>query len=244
MNVEAYGVLYKVEKEHWWTRVRARLLRLLVKRYFIHSGNLKILDVGCGTGLNSKLLESFGTVYSLDVSEEALRFCSEQRLKNLYRGEANSLPFGDGNFDLVIALDVFEHLKDDQGATQEIKRVLKPGGIFICFVPAFSFLWSAHDEYLMHQRRYDKKSLEALFVSGWTKNKVSYFNFFLFPPIVFMRFIIKLFKLKDKDSFERLSTLNAVFYAIFKAELPLLRLIDFPFGVSLLAVYQKNTEVV
>jgi SAM-dependent methyltransferase len=242
MNVEAYGVLYNVEKAHWWTRVRAQLLRLLMKKYVVKHDHLQILDVGCGTGLNSKLLESFGMVSSLDVSPEALHFCAEQGLKNLYQGEANALPFANGSFDLVIALDVLEHLPDDHGAVQETKRTLKPGGILVCFVPAFSFLWSAHDEYVMHQRRYDKKSLEALFASGWTKKKVSYFNFWLFPLIVALRFTIKLFHLKDKDSFERLSALNAVFYAIFKSELPLLKLVNLPFGVSLLAVYQKSTE--
>ena len=240
MNIDAYRVLFKVEKEHWWTKVRAQLLSLLVKKFVPLSGDLKILDVGCGTGLNSKLLASFGRMSSLDISEDALHFCAEQGLKNLYKGEANVLPFEDENFDLVIALDVLEHLKDDNGAVLEIRRVLKPCGVFICFIPAFSFLWSAHDEYLMHQRRYNKVSLEKLFDSGWTKKKVSYFNFFLFPLIVVMRVSIKLFRIKDKDSFERLSAFNTIFYTIFKTELPLLKLISLPFGCSLLAIYQKK----
>ncbi len=241
MQQEAYQVIYKVEKKHWWFRVRTKLLVMLVKKFFpFKQGDLKILDIGCGTGLNSRTLEKFGTVTSLDNSPHAISFCKEKGLTDLRLGDANHLPFADATFDLVIALDVLEHLKDDQGAVVEIQRVLKKGGVFIAFVPAFSFLWSKHDEYLLHQRRYNQKMLRGLFEGGWNELKVSYFNIILFPLVALMRLAIRYLGLPDKDSFERMPAFNAPFYYIFNTEVFLLPYINLPFGVSLMGVYQKK----
>lgn len=242
MRPESFSIFNKVEKYHWWFRVRRELLTLLLKKYYPHLYNpkLKILNIGCGTGEESLALRLLGEVYSLDSSSEALEFCRKKGLKNLYQGVAQRLPFGDSFFDLVVSLDVLEHLKDDVSAVNETKRVLKEGGIFICFVPAFLFLWSKQDNVLMHYRRYTQKSLALLFINKWQCLKLTYFNFFLFLPIFLMRIISNFFNLGQKDEVEQLSFLNLVFYKIFKSELLFLRYLNFPFGVSLLGVFQKK----
>jgi SAM-dependent methyltransferase len=198
------------------------------------------LDIGCGTGLNSLNASQFGTVSSLDSSQVALDFCGENGLNNLYLGVADNLPFPSATFDLVFALDVLEHVENDQAAAQEILRVLKPGGVFIGFVPAFSFLWSSHDEYLMHHRRYRSRTFKALFGQGWEHLKVSYFNTILFPPVALVRLLSRWEKSPYKDPFGQPSWLNALLYGIFRFELFLLPFCNFPFGISLLGVFRKK----
>jgi len=241
MKVISYSIMQRLEKQHWWFRVRHELIIQLFRKYFSRRTDLKILDIGCGMGSVSALLSRWGTVYSVDPSAEAIKFCRQKGLQHLYQNTAESLPFNDGFFDVVIALDVLEHVKDDQQAVDEISRVLKPQGVFICFVPAFMFLWSEQDEILMHYRRYNRSSLSSLFTDDWKYLKTSYFNFFLFPFIFSVRLLKKLLRLKQKkDEVEQISFLNPLFYWIFKREIFFLSRWRFPFGVSLLAVYKKN----
>lgn len=240
MNDASFKIMEKIEKTHWWFRVRCELLLRLVRKYFKNNKDLQILDIGCGTGYVSKILAPLGVVFSIDPSEMALQVCKNQGLKNLYLGNVDKLPFPDNYFDLVVALDVLEHVKDDKQAVNEIHRVLKFQGILICFVPAFKSLWSEQDEVLMHYRRYNQHLLNLLFDNEWECLKMSYFNFFLFPFIFFIRKFKKLLRLKQKkDEIEQVSFLNPLFYWIFKREIFFLSCWRFPFGVSLLAVYKK-----
>lgn len=236
----SFEITHRVEKEHWWFRVRYKLLLMLIRKYSKNNKELQILDIGCGTGYISKLIAPLGVIFSVDPSEAAMQVCRSQGLKNLYLGTADKLPFLDDHFDLVIALDVLEHVKDDKQAVNEIYRVLKPDGILICFVPAFMSLWSEQDDILMHYRRYTRESLGLLFDSGWKCLKISYFNFFLFPFIFFIRKSKKLFGLRQKnDEVEQVSFLNPLLFWIFEKEIFFLSHWRFSFGVSLLAVYKK-----
>ena len=65
-------------------------------------------------------------------------------------------------FDGVIAMDILEHIPDDQLAVQELARVMKLGASLFVTVPAFPFLWSKHDEKVSHIRRYRKSEIESL----------------------------------------------------------------------------------
>jgi SAM-dependent methyltransferase len=241
MQDKSFDMMVEVEKKHWWFRVKRELLVLLVKRFLKKHKNNRILDIGCGTGLNSEVLQEFGEVYSVDPSLKALDFCRDKGLKNVLVGKVEELPFTDSIFDMVIALDVIEHVKDDVGAVNEIRRVLKPGGIFICFVPAFMFLWSEQDEKLMHYRRYTRDSLSSLFGDGWASLKKSYYNFFLFPLIFVVRFLRKFSKKKlGVDEISQGALLNPCLYFVFRAEVFLLRFINFPYGVSVMCVLKKK----
>src|SRR5260370_39392094 len=119
----------------------------------------RILDVGCGTGTMLTHLASCGKAAGVDIDEEAIGFCRERGLQDVRLGEAANLPFADGSFDLVTALDVVEHLDDDVGALVEMKRVLRPDGHILVTVPAHRFLWGDQDEVNMHKRRYTAPEL-------------------------------------------------------------------------------------
>ncbi|MEP7310177.1 MAG: class I SAM-dependent methyltransferase [Acidobacteriota bacterium] len=77
-------------------------------------------------------------------------------------GEIGTLPFGDGELDLICAFDVIEHLEDDDALFGEMSRVLKDHGTLIAAVPVHPDHWTAFDDTVGHARRYDPLNLPAL----------------------------------------------------------------------------------
>jgi SAM-dependent methyltransferase len=75
--------------------------------------------------------------------------------------EVATLPFRDGEFDLVCAFDVIEHVEDDRRVFREVSRVLKDDGVLICSVPLYAHLWTEFDDWVGHARRYDPADLVA-----------------------------------------------------------------------------------
>jgi SAM-dependent methyltransferase len=80
--------------------------------------------------------------------------------------EVATLPFRDGEFDLVCAFDVIEHVEDDRRLFSEVSRVLKGDGVLICSVPLYAELWTEFDEWVGHARRYDPSDLLAILASN------------------------------------------------------------------------------
>ena len=234
-----YSNLFNGEINHWWYRVRRELVRNILDRYRQKGG--VILDVGCGTGALMNDLYPYGLVYGLDFSDQALDFCRQRGEKNLTLGSIESIPFADNFFDVVVSLDVLEHVQNDELAISEIRRVLKPGGISIIFVPAFKFLWSKTDEISCHKRRYTLPVLKAK-LSGQALSilRSSYFNTFLFPPILLVRLLVRLFRIEIKDENGTGSKLiNEILYMIFHLESLLLPYLRFPVGVSIMIISKK-----
>jgi SAM-dependent methyltransferase len=245
MNLDLYERMYIYEGGNWWYKGRRELITDMIRRVHLAPSKaaLRILDVGCGTGLNSKSFELFGQVSGLDMSKEALKFCKLRGRTDLIRGSADSLPVKDGTIDIVCALDVLEHIEDDFSAMKEINRVLKPGGFLILTVPAFMSLWSSHDESLHHKRRYTRKNLlQNLKISGFTINKSTYWNFFLFPAVASIRLIRKKKSATEvRDDIADLpNIINKLLINVLVLENALIRLgISFPVGVSIFCICKK-----
>jgi len=117
-----------------------------------------------------------------DRSELALGFCRQRGLDHLVRLDALRLPIETDSLDLVMALDVVEHVADDAGCLAEAARVCRPGGRVIVHVPAFQALWTKKDELNHHYRRYRKEELRRLVESSALEiERIGYFNVALFP---------------------------------------------------------------
>ena len=113
----------------------------------------------------------------------------------------------------------------------------------IVFVPAYQFLWSFQDEISYHQRRYEAGDLkQKVLQAGFEIEKLSYVNSFLFPVIWLGRLILrkfpKFFSISSESQMNP-SWMNKYLYYIFRAEMPLLHSMNFPFGVSILCVCRK-----
>ncbi len=192
-------------------------------------------------------LKAYGVAEGVDIDAEAIGYCRERGLEAVRLGEAARLPFADGTFDLVTALDVVEHLDDDRGALTEMRRVLKPGGQILVTVPAHRFLWGDQDEVNQHKRRYAARELRgALDATGFEIQRLSYMNALLFPPIAAARLLRRLERRVRPDvpqesdfRYPAPSPLNFVLGHVFAAEGPVLQRLDIPFGVSIVALARK-----
>lgn len=91
---------------------------------------------------------------------------------NAVLGLVSALPFPDGVFDLVCALDIVEHVDDDDGALSELSRVAAPRAAFLLSVPLHPSRWSAFDDFVGHRRRYrPERLLEKLAAHGFSVNQ-------------------------------------------------------------------------
>lgn len=240
MEEKNYNIMREIELSHWWYKVRRLLAKQLLQQHAFNAK--KILDIGCGTGALIKELQQEGKeIFGVDMSKTALNFCSTQGVKNLFQAQAVQLPFAEKSFDAILMLDVLEHIEDEYKVMAEIKRVLKPNGIVIIFVPCFNFLWSNQDDISRHYRRYTMSKLNKLVKSNFSIIKESYFNFFLFFPILSARFIMNLFKIKSTPEGKINNVfINNFFYFIFRQELLFLNFLSFPFGVSAFLVLKNK----
>lgn len=237
-----YEILYKIESGHWWYKTRRKIIFYLIKKYRSNFGeNIKILDAGCGAGLLLKEMESFGTCYGIDISQKAVDFCKKRGVSNVQVADVAGIPYPDNTFDVVVALDVIEHLEKDEEAIKEIYRVLKPQGIAIITVPAFVFLWGVTDIVSHHIRRYTLQELRGKIENGnFSIIRSSYFNTFLFPFIALVRFVVRHLHVPMKsEASEGKGLINYVLFSIFYVESILLRYINFPFGVSAIVICKK-----
>lgn len=236
MDEPEYQKMYELEDNYWWFVGRRRILTGLLDRMKLDK-QANILDIGCGTGINFGYLQHYGMVTGLDMSQSAINFCWKRGFTNVVQGRAEDLNFENGTFDLITALDVLEHI-DDNKALAQFHRVLKPDGYLLLNVPAFDFLWSKHDKAVGHKRRYTRKQLiNTLQSNGFVVERVSFWNFFLFPPVAVIRLVKKLLNMRRKSDIEKLpGIVNWFLTVILNVEVWLLARINLPVGISLLCV--------
>src|SRR5687767_14975564 len=107
MQSHHYPILYEVEETHWWYVGRRRIIQSLVEKICrtLNNSNPRILDVGCGTGANLKMLATFGSAEGVDISPQAVEFCHERGLESVRLGAIEQLPYENDSFDVITALD-------------------------------------------------------------------------------------------------------------------------------------------
>lgn len=243
MKLELYDKYREVEASHWWFEVRRKIIRDLFLKYNI-SNKSKILDVGCNYGYFVGELQKQGFEYCFgtDISKQAIEYGIQKGIKNLSVSLAEKLSHPDNTFDLTMALDVIEHIEDDKMAIREISRITKPGGYFFVMVPAYMYLWSLQDDVAKHFRRYNKKTLaSSIENSGFEIVRMTYFNSILFFPIMIIRKLEHFTKTNRSSDFDLNNALtNSILKIVFGLEKPLLRFMNFPFGVSILMIARKK----
>ncbi|MCU0448957.1 MAG: class I SAM-dependent methyltransferase [Bernardetiaceae bacterium] len=250
MEKSYYQEYFELERKQWWFQVRNRILMERIAALTGGRRDLKILNVGAGTYATSQLLAQFGQVTSIEYDEFCVAYTKE-RLPGIQldTGTILDLQFADGEFDLVTAFDVIEHVDDDALAVRELKRVCRPTGWVVVSVPAFMALWSHHDVVNHHFRRYTMPGLLRVFNAqpGGQVRYRNYFNSALFLPIAAFRMLSRLVPARwrrgsgaDNALINLDSPVNRVLYAIFDLERRLLnRGWRFPFGVSAVVGWQK-----
>ncbi len=251
MQQHTYAIMRRVEESHWWFVGRRQIIRSFLERLFREQkangawqGSVDILDVGCGTGANLEMLSEFGAAQGVDVSAEALAFCRARGLDNVKSGAAEALPYEDNSFELATGLDVVEHLDDDLAGLKEMRRVLRPDGRALLFVPAFMFLWGVQDDISNHRRRYTMKSLKQVVRgAGFEIERATYVNISFFAPILLGRLFMRATGLRpESENNITIGSLNGLLGKLLAAERGPLRYLNFPFGVSIICVARRIEE--
>ena len=240
MNIEEYRRMFEAEETQWWyAGMRAISFSLL-------EGSLapgsRILDAGCGTGLNLDHLGAHGIAVGVDLSDEALRFC-RQRGAAVARADLLALPFADDSFDCVTSFDVLYHrwVEDDGAALREMARVLKPGGVLFLRVPALKMLWGAHDDAVHSRHRYTRGEVRRLLLGqGLDVLRLSYGMSLLFPVIAVRRWLDRLTGRRGSDVGFLPAPLEWAFRSLLMLEARLVKRVSLPLGASVFALARKR----
>jgi SAM-dependent methyltransferase len=241
LNPAEYDRMYALEDGYWWFVGRRQLALGLLGRFA--APQTELLDLGCGTGVVMQHAASNFRVSGLDMSEQALRYSASRGIQNLVQADGTKLPFGAGQFGAVIALDIFEHIDQDEVAFSETFRCLKPGGVLVMSVPAYPMLWGPHDVALHHFRRYRRAELAGkLRAAGFEVPVLSFAVFWLFPLVLLSRLLDKLRSGKAEARLPSVpGWLNAALSRLqgFEGRLIFGAGVRYPWGSSLVAVARK-----
>jgi SAM-dependent methyltransferase len=148
----------------------------------------KVLEIGSGIGNISECFVLQGM--SITLSDLELHYCNllcekfsgEPKVQGVHQIDLGHPNFERayssllGSFDTVFALNVVEHIQNDQVAVANAKKLLRNGGYLIVLVPAYKALYNELDEGLEHWRRYNRKTLKSLLTKDFDIVKTQYFN--------------------------------------------------------------------
>lgn len=244
MERAVFDRMAEQDEVHWWYVARRRILADLIAREVPLPHDARILEIGCGTGHNFPMLQRFGTLDATEL-DGAARALASRRLGRAV-GDA-SLPglagVPDGAYHLVALLDVLEHVDGDRAALESIATKLAPGGRILITVPAYQWMWSAHDVAHHHKRRYAKSALRRVIgEAGLEACRIGYFNSLLFPLAAGVRIGGRLAGRSSSDDKVPPAPLNALFRGVFSLERHLVGRVPMPAGVSLFAVAARSTR--
>ena len=246
MIKDHYDIIRRSKIAFWWFKGRRDFLARLLKLKTV--GPMETgLDAGCGPFTNETIYGGLAARWlALDHSLESFRGVDPDGSILPLIGDLSSPPIRKRRVDLILLLDVLEHIKDDRTVLAELKSVLRKGGFLLVSVPAFQCLWSRHDEQAGHKRRYNRKILETLCGDlGYETVCGYYFNTALFLPIYLIRKVLKVLP-SGKDTLEaNLSPgfADPILYFLLRMEMFInFHIFRLPFGTSIVLLLRKKDE--
>lgn len=238
-----YEKIKKQQNVHWWFSAKKEIVKALWQQYCHPSKEDRVLDAGCGYGFFMEALEDDCQVYGFDMSEDAVEWCQQKFGDHVKQGFLPSdIPFSDGTFNTIFALDVIEHIDRDDLALSSFNIKLADGGVLVLTVPSSMKLWSYNDAVCMHKRRYEREELmEKVQQAGFEVVKCSYYNSRLYTPIYIVRKLKNLFHVEKDDLPSEIKDdwINRTLFKIFVGEKEQLMTKDYSRGVSLILVARK-----
>lgn len=235
----------RAERDHFWFRGFRRFVSPLLEEATGGRDNLTILDCGCGTGHNLRLLRSFGGAFGIDITLSGLKYAASHGDRHVAQASAARLPFASDVFDLVTSFDVIYSLPDDieRSAVAEMFRVLKPGGHLVVNVAAMPVLRGSHSILSNEIRRYSRPDLRmTLEGAGFEIRRITYTNLTTLPLTAAVRFAQR-FMGGHQESAAEITVppmaVNALLSGLLALESLALKVTNMPAGSSLLALARK-----
>jgi len=237
----------RAEATHFWFRGFRFFVLPLLRQAAAGRTNLRLLDCGCGTGNNIGLLSQFGQAYGFDLAPVGLRIGREAGRTRLARASVAAAPFPGDCFDIVTSFDVLYSLETpvERAATAEMYRMIKPGGHLVVNVAAMESLRGDHSILSHEVRRYNRESLaRLLFQNGFSIERMTYTNAVLYPGMAVARAIQRRRGLSSEENADQeigvpMAPVNFALTAALRVESWWLRVVDNPFGSSLLCLARK-----
>jgi len=238
----------RAEARHFWFRGFRYFVAPLIRQATAAVREPRILDCGCGTGNNLDLLGRFGRAYGFDLTAVGLQIGREAGRRRLVRASAAEVPFPSNAFDLATSFDVLYSLETEleRAAVAEMHRVVRPGGHVIVNVAALESLRGDHSVLSREVRRYDRASLSGLLIGhGFEIVRITYTNAVLFPPMFVARALQRWRGLRPEESADQemrvpAAPVNLLMTGALRVESWWLRVVDNPFGSSLLCLARKG----
>lgn len=250
-NPILYEELYNLEAKNFWFKARNRILSHLFSKYLGDNKEVKVLEVGCGTGFVLQELSKFKNykLCGIELNIEGLKY-AKKRLTNV---EFIQLDFRrthfENEFDAVGAFDVLEHIDDDVQIIKSAYKTLKDDGLFFISVPQHMWLWGTQDDASLHKRRYTKDELiTKLKSAGFLIVFHSSFVFTLLPLMLLSRMTMKSLDTEGNvkynyNEFKLPGFLNEFLNMLMYIDEFLIKLgIYLPIGGSLLVVAKKERK--
>lgn len=254
-----FDVLRDMQSRHFWYQGRHRFLLQAVRDELGHMGEreegLQAIDLGGGCGgwidyLQQRLPQAFSELALADSSRRALEFSRQLVGDSVARYQTDLLRLGwEDRWDMAFLLDVLEHIPNHIEVMAQIKQALRPGGLLFVTTPALKCFWSYNDQMAHHVRRYSKSDFARIAeAAGWSLCKARYFMFLLSPLLWLSRLKRKdLSRMSKEEMFDLArhthrvpaAPINGLLRCIFKLETPLGLRLPFPWGTSILGVFQK-----
>lgn len=254
-----FDLLREMQGRHFWYQGRHRfLLGALqdeLKRRLPSGKALTAIDLGGGCGgwityLQARLPHAFSELALSDSSLRALELARATVGESVSRYQTDLLSLGwENRWDAAFLLDVLEHIPEDGAALRQIQQALKPGGLLFVTTPALQCFWSYNDELAHHVRRYAKADFQRLAeTTGLKLLRARYFMFLLSPLLWLSRLKRPDLERMSEEDRQRLMArthrvpagpVNGLLRGIFELETPLGLKLPFPWGTSILGVFQK-----
>lgn len=235
----------RAERDHFWFRAFRRFVAPLVADAVQGRPDARILDCGSGTGVNLALLRRYGRPTGIDITWRGLAYARARGERHLAQASAAALPFPDATFDAVASFDVIYALsdRDEAAAIAEMHRVLRPGGGLVVNVAALDLLRGNHSLLAGEVRRYSRATLRARLVrAGFDVRRMTYTNASIAPVVAVVRLAQRL--TGHEESQQEISVppapINAALDGLLAVEAAALRIVNMPFGSSLLALAIKR----
>jgi SAM-dependent methyltransferase len=240
VEAREYERLARAEEIMWWFRgLHANLLAALPRERMAAG---PVLDAGCGTGgFLARLAAAIpdANLVGLELDRNAAGVARRKSERPVCVGSVERLPFADSSFEVVVSADVLCHTGvDERGALAAFRRCLRPGGVLVLNLPAYRWLYSAHDAAVANARRYGRREVELMLrESGFAGVRTRYWNTLLFPLMVLRR---KLWRSAESDVTLLPAPIEHAFAAIMASERRLAAHgVPLPFGGSILATAVK-----